>query len=258
MVFALVSGSANHLIMANPLIAVKSLSMRLGHTTVIDKASLTIDRGELVGLIGRNASEKAAFINLIAGQCFPSSGEIIFHSEDITHLPADMRQLRGMVRTFQAGILFPDLTAIENVLLGSSIRPRPFFPRLRGAAYTEEAMTFLDFAGVPDIANELAGSLSPTQQSLLVIAVALASKPSLLILDEPAMATGVDVARLAEFLKRIRGEGIATLVSGQKGCLIMNSCDRVVALRKRGLIGAAASPQPAQTTATADVPRYWV
>lgn len=242
----------------SPLIALNSLSMRSGHRTVIDKSSLTIDKGELVGLTGRSVSDKAAFINLISGQCFPSSGEIIFHSEDITHLPAEIRQLRGIARTFQAGSLFSELTALENVLLGDSIRPQPFFPRLGGAPYIKEAMTLLDFAGIPHIATELAGSLSPTSRCLLMIAVALANKPSLLILDEPAAETGVDLSKLTELLKRIRAEGIAALVTGRNGCPIMHSCDRVVALRKRSMILGAPSLRPARARSAAVSYRHWL
>jgi len=202
--------------------------------------SFEIRSGEIVGLIGPNGSGKSTCVNVIAGIFPPTAGAIRLSGEALGGLPVDERVRRGLARTFQTTSLFPEVTALENVIAASHTRcstapVRSVFDRAKAksddAAAEERARDILGFVGLAATALSVAGTLSSTQQRLLMIANALATEPRLILLDEPAAGMVAGERRdLALLIRRLRERGVAILVIEHHMALIMDVCDRIVVL----------------------------
>jgi branched-chain amino acid transport system ATP-binding protein len=184
-----------------PLLLVENLTKRFGAVTVSDGVSLELASGRLRALIGPNGAGKTSLINQISGALAPDLGRILFAGEDVTRLDMAERARRGLVRSFQIASLFPDYTALDNVALavqarsGGSFR---FFARAaRAADLNEEAMRALRRVGLEGRASRVAGALSHGERRLLEIAVAIACRPRLLLLDEPFAGLGAEESQQA-------------------------------------------------------------
>lgn len=206
-----------------PLLKLDSVCRRFGGVRAVTELSLEIRRGEIVGLIGPNGSGKSTTVNLIAGQLAPSSGTITLAGRDVTSLTPDERVRHGLARTFQTTSLFPEFTVLENVQLGAHVR---------GAMSSrEEVLDVLGFVGLDASSDALAGTLSSAQQRLLMIGIAVASQPQLVLLDEPAAGMVAQERKaLAQLIKRIREHGMAVLVIEHHMALIMEVCERLLVL----------------------------
>jgi branched-chain amino acid transport system ATP-binding protein len=202
---------------ADPLLRVENLVRRFGGILATDNLSLEVPRGELHAIIGPNGAGKTTLISQLTGQLMPNSGTIHFAGRDVTGQPAYKRSRLGLARSFQITSLLKDFTAIDNVALAAQAHDGHSFrfwgsarkePRLRAAARSA-----LDRVGLAARADVLVSELSHGEQRELELAVALATKPQLLLLDEPMAGLGVtESARMVALLKELRNEVTIVLV----------------------------------------------
>jgi branched-chain amino acid transport system ATP-binding protein len=197
----------------HPLIALHGLTKRYGALIAVDNVDMQVSSGEIRAIIGPNGAGKTTLFHLITGIVKPTVGHVRFAGEDITGLPAHAICQRGLSRTFQLTSLFPEMTARENVRLAAQARnPRRWLP-FGGDSVFEEARSAgdaaLELLGLNDVAGRPAGLLSHGDQRLLEVAMAVAQKPKVLLLDEPTQGLSVEetaeaVDTLARFLESSR------------------------------------------------------
>ena len=223
-----------------PLLRADAISRRFGGVQALRDVSFDVDAGEVVGLIGPNGSGKSTCVNLLSGTIVPTGGRVLMAGEALRGARIEQAVARGVVRTFQATQVFAEFTALENVLVGchTLYRTRPSAAALRSAAarreedvLREHALECLDFVGIADRARASAGTMSAAEQRLLMIAVALAARPKVLLLDEPAAGmVAAERRALADVIRAMPGRGTAVLVIEHHMGLIMQVCDRIVVL----------------------------
>jgi branched-chain amino acid transport system ATP-binding protein len=190
-----------------PVLRLEGLSKSFGSLRVTDNISLEIMPGELHALIGPNGAGKTSLINQISGFIRPDRGRIFFAGEDITALAPHERALRGLARSFQITSILPGFSVLENVALAVQARAGSSF-RFTGRASAEQAlnrtaMAALEQTGLTESAVKKAGELSHGERRALEIAIALATRPKLLVLDEPLAGIGREET-LAQ-VERLRG-----------------------------------------------------
>ena len=226
--------------MTVPLLEVRGLSKRFGGVHAVKDVSFQVRKGTVKGLIGPNGAGKTTLFNLVSGVVAPDAGEILLRGEPIQGRPTHRVAALGLSRTFQHIRLFAGMTALENVMVGRHPRSRAgFVAGMLHLPWTwrEErevearAREALDFAGIPELADAEATSLSYGQQRAVELGRALASEPELLLLDEPAAGLNMrETAELARLVGRIRERGITVLVVEHDMGLVMGVCDEVVVL----------------------------
>jgi branched-chain amino acid transport system ATP-binding protein len=222
-----------------PLLEARGVTMRFGGLTAVRSVDLTIDQGEIVGLIGPNGAGKTTFFNCLTGLYTPTEGKVSYRGRV---LPSKSFKVTaaGVARTFQNIRLFPNMTVLENVLVGRHTRTREglFSALLRGPGFHRaealsrvRAMELLEFVGLTAKADHLSRNLPYGEQRKLEIARALASEPGLLLLDEPTAGMNPQETRATEELVfAIRDRGITVLVIEHDMRFIFNLCDRVAVL----------------------------
>ncbi len=181
-----------------PLLVTRALSRSFGGLRAVDGVDFSLMPGEIRAIIGPNGAGKTTFVSLVCGRIPPTGGRVVFDGADITDLPAHRRVRLGIVYTFQITSVFPDLTAYDNVVL-------PVQRRLSGGrsgAVRAAAMEVLARTGLADRAATPAGQLSYGHQRLLEVAMGLALKPRLLILDEPTQ--GLSDGEIENFFVLVR------------------------------------------------------
>ena len=220
---------------AAPLLSVTDLTVRYGGVVALDSVSMHVPAGGFVGLIGPNGAGKTTFVDALTGFT-RYSGEVRFGGARLDREPAYARARHGLARTFQSGGVFDDLTVAENILIGErtgsgwlpaviSVLTGKSAPASRG---TSDIIGSLGLAGLLGMRAE---ELSEGQRKLVSVAQALASKPKLLLLDEPA--AGLDSAEsawLGEQLLAVRDSGVAILLVDHDMDLVMSVCDELVVL----------------------------
>jgi branched-chain amino acid transport system ATP-binding protein len=215
---------------AEPLLRVENLVRRFGGIVATDNLSLDVAKGELQAIIGPNGAGKTTLISQLTGQVMPNSGTIRFAGRDITRLPAWRRSGLGLARSFQITSLMPNFTAVDNVALAAQACDGHSF-RFWGNARKESglrqaALSALTRVGLEQRADTVVSKLSHGEQRELELAVALATKPQLLLLDEPMAGLGVtESARMIKLLQELRRE--VTIV------LVEHDMDAVFALADR-------------------------
>ena len=223
------------------LLTAENLAMRFGGLTAVNNFSLELAEGELVGLIGPNGAGKTTVFNLITGVYRPTAGTISFCGEKITGLRPDAITRRGIARTFQNIRLFGRLTVLENVLVAQHLRlgasPLAAVLRLPNYRRSEATMrrraeSLLAAVGLSALAEAPAASLPYGQQRRLEIARALATRPRLLLLDEPAAGMNpAETVDLMAFLERIRREfSLTILLIEHQMRVVMGICERILVL----------------------------
>jgi branched-chain amino acid transport system ATP-binding protein len=215
---------------AEPLLRVQNLVRRFGGITATDDLSLEIAKGELHAIIGPNGAGKTTLITQLTGQLQPNSGTIHFNGRDITRLPAYRRSALGLARSFQITSLLKDFTAADNVALAAQAHDGHsfhFWGNARKEKHLREAArAALSRVGLEQRADVVVSELSHGEQRELELAVALATRPQLLLLDEPMAGLGVsESARMVELLKELRRE--VTII------LVEHDMDAVFALADR-------------------------
>jgi len=203
--------------LAEPLLRVDNLVRRFGGITATDNLSLEVAEGELHAIIGPNGAGKTTLITQLTGQLQPNSGSIHFGGRNITGLPAWRRSRLGLARSFQITSLLPDFTAADNVALAAQAHDGHSFYFWANArkeqGLRETARAALARVGLEHRADVTVSKLSHGEQRELELAVALATKPQLLLLDEPMAGLGVsESARMVELLKALRREVTIVLV----------------------------------------------
>jgi branched-chain amino acid transport system ATP-binding protein len=203
--------------MTEPLLAVRGLCKRFGGLVASDGVDLDVAEGETLALIGPNGAGKTTLIAQLSGDLAPDAGVIRFAGEDITALPAPARSHRGLARSFQITSIFGDFTALDNVALAVQAHAGHSFRFWRPAraerALREPARAALEQVGLGGRAEAVAGALAHGEQRQLEIAMALATRPRLLLLDEPVAGMGPDESqRMVELLRALRARHTVVLV----------------------------------------------
>jgi branched-chain amino acid transport system ATP-binding protein len=216
------------------------VTKRFGGLAALSDVSLTVQTGEIFGLIGPNGAGKTTLFNCITGLYQPTSGDIHLGGTPLTGLKPHAVAALGVARTFQNIRLFPNMSVIENVMVGCHVRSRAGVlgailrgPRTRAeeSSIRDRSMGLLDAVGLADRAEELARFLPYGDQRRLEIARALATEPKLLALDEPAAGMNpIETQALQGLLEAIRGRGLTLLLIEHDVRLMMCLCDRVAVL----------------------------
>jgi branched-chain amino acid transport system ATP-binding protein len=196
--------------MTAPLLQVEGLTKRFGGVVAADSIALDLAPGEFHAVIGPNGAGKSTLISLLCGEIAPGGGSIRFDGAEITRLAADCRSRLGLARSFQITSLFPDFTALDNVAFAVQAHAGHSFHfwknARRDATLREPAMEALASVGLEPRAGSRVDRLSHGEHRQLEIAVALASKPRLLLLDEPMAGLGPDeTTRMAALLRGLKG-----------------------------------------------------
>jgi branched-chain amino acid transport system ATP-binding protein len=217
-----------------PLLRIENLVRRFGGIVATDNLSLDIARGELHAIIGPNGAGKTTLISQLIGQLRPTAGTIRFAGEDITHLPAWKRSRLGLARSFQITSLLPNFTAADNVALAAQARDghsfRFFGNARKEAGLREAAQAALDRVGLGSRADVVVSKLSHGEQRELELAVALATQPQLLLLDEPMAGLGItESARMVKLLAELRREVTIVLVEHDMNA-VFALADRITVL----------------------------
>jgi len=188
------------------MLKVRGLSKSFGGFSAVNKATLDVSKGEIVAVIGPNGAGKTTLFNLVTGILKPDEGQVIFKGEEITGLPAHKTCKKGITRSFQVVNIFSRLTVFENVrisVLSQQGKTYHWFTPSREFA-NEETGELLESVGLINKKDNVCGALSHGDQKVLEIAIALAGKPELLILDEPtAGMSPEETARCIDLIKRL-------------------------------------------------------
>ena len=245
--------------MADPLLRVENLVRRFGGIVATDHVSLEVARGELHAIIGPNGAGKTTLISQLTGQLLPHAGATYLAGQDITRVPAWRRSALGLARSFQITSLLPDFTALDNVALAAQAHDGHSF-RFWGNARKESglratALAALERVGLGARASTLVSKLSHGEQRELELAVALATSPQLLLLDEPMAGLGItESARMVKLLQELRRE--VTIV------LVEHDMDAVFALADRISVmvygRVIASGAPSEIRQNEDVKRAYL
>ena len=223
------------------ILEVRRLTRHFGGIKALDGVDFTLGRGELVGIIGPNGSGKTTLFNVITGIYHPDRGAVSLEKGEITGLPPDEISRRGIARTFQNIRLFRDLTVVDNVRIAHHphVRYGAGAALLRTGAFyreerrtREEAVDFLSIFSLQDRGKELARNLPYGDQRKLEVARALASRPKILLLDEPAAGMNPsEVGTLMEFILRIRERfSLTVLLIEHQMALVMGICERLIVM----------------------------
>ncbi|MET4169332.1 branched-chain amino acid transport system permease protein [Bradyrhizobium sp. LA6.1] len=212
------------------VLEVTGLSKHFGGLKAVDGVDIAVKRGGVHALIGPNGSGKTTTLNVLSGLYEATAGRIMLDGTDITHMPPHQRTASGLGRTFQNIRLFRSMTALENVEIGAE-RPGNTMVGKGDDALTERAMEALTFVGLGSRANELISSFSYGHQRLIEIARALASNPTLLLLDEPAAGlNSTEKLELHELLKRIAAQGLTILIIDHDMTLVSEAAQHITVL----------------------------
>jgi branched-chain amino acid transport system ATP-binding protein len=222
------------------LLETKDLTVKFGGLTALDSVSFSIKRGEILGLIGPNGAGKTTCFNAITGVYRPSSGSVTFDGAPLGRIKRHQITQRGIARTFQNIRLWGEMTALENVVVGTDARHKTSVPgallrtprhRREERSAIEKAAALLQFVGIGHRGEEKAKNLPYGDQRRLEIARALATEPKLLCLDEPAAGFNPsEKAALIDLIRAIRDDGYTVLLIEHDMRLVMGVTDRIVVL----------------------------
>lgn len=230
-----------------PLLECKRLVRRFGALVAVDDVDLTVERGEIRAVIGPNGAGKSTVFNLITSVLKPSAGRVIFAGEDITGLPVHQVAQKGIARTFQLCHVFPALSVRENVRIAAQARDRRRWRFLGGGSVLSSSSVVADAAiermRLAALADVTAAMLSHGDQRLLEVAMAIAQKPRLLMLDEPTQGLSIEeTARAVQILKDMLAEGdLSVLLVEHDMEVVFKLADNITVLH-RGRVIADGSP----------------
>jgi len=224
----------------SPLLETVGLTKSFGGLAAVVDFDITVEKGEILGLIGPNGAGKTTFFNLITGFLRLNKGKVFFKGEDVTNLKPHQIVKKGIVRSFQANILFHDKTVKENVLLGFHTKYRDgFFNELMNTngyckehkEIEERVDRILCFLHLIDLKDHLARNLTHGYQRMLGVGVALATGPELLLLDKPV--TGMndeETAMMMKMIRVIRDQGVTILLVEHDMKAVMGNSDRIIVM----------------------------
>ncbi len=234
-----------------PSLEIKDLAVHIGGLVILERMSLSVQKGKIVSLIGPNGAGKTTAFNIITGYMKPTAGAVFFEGQDLLDKSPDDVAALGLVRTFQRTSIFAGCTVAENILTAMHLRGRaglwgailrlPSVLR-EEARLRDEVEDILKFVGLQGRSRELAGSLAYGEQRLLGLAIALAARPKLLLLDEPAAGLNPsETERFKELVRRICDDGVTILLVEHDMHMVMSISDTVFVLNQ-GRIIASGTP----------------
>ena len=239
-----------------PIISVQNLSKRFGGVIAVSEVSFEMGKGEILGLIGPNGAGKTTLLSLLTGFLKPASGSIHFQGSQITGFKPHQIARQGLVRTFQMTTVYNNSTVEDNVLKGAHYRNdlglwsalwRTDGARTRSEQIKQQVAEVLELFELNDWMRQEARVLSYGHQKALGLAIALASKPSCLLLDEPAAGMNPEETRwIGEVINRLNSRGISILLVEHDMKMVMSLCHRIVVLNYGAKI-AEGSPAEIQT-----------
>jgi branched-chain amino acid transport system ATP-binding protein len=216
------------------LLEAKKVTKQFGGLKALMGLDLSVNRGEIVGLIGPNGSGKTTFFNCLTGFYKVDDGEILFQGKAITNRPTHSIIQQGISRTFQLNRVFPNLTVLQNVLLGQNhYREGIIDPLLRKNSKNliRKSLEMLNLVGIEVKKDDLANDLSYGQQKLLDLAIALIKEPQLLLLDEPTAGVNPTLINdIVEHIKMINRQGTTILLIEHNMDVIMDLSHRIYVL----------------------------
>jgi branched-chain amino acid transport system ATP-binding protein len=229
-----VAGRARHISARWCKVGVCGVSKSVGRQSVLCNLNFFIEDGEILGLVGPHGS---AVLDLLSGETAPTFGRITVDGSDVTQLRSDGRRSMGIVRILRPTELFMEMTALENVALGTAERV-PFYPRRGGMTQRDADVTTLDSVGLAGRGEAPVAVLSAYERCLLALAIALAAKPSLLLLDSlPDGLTRVEQSRLGALISDIRSErGTSVLIAERLMSSRLHFLDRILILRQGRIV----------------------
>ncbi len=223
-----------------PLFEVKNLTKHFGGLAAVESLNFSINKGEITGLIGPNGAGKTTVFNMISGVFPPTKGKTVFLGKNITRLKPNKRAAMGIARTFQITTLFDEMTVMQNVLLGGFEKSGAGFleimlntgsARAKAAENLENAEEIIEFMGLSGQKHELAKNLPHGFQMRLELAIALAVKPVLLLLDEPLTGMNQEEIKIMLYhINEIRKQGCAILLVEHNMRAVTSICDSIVVL----------------------------
>jgi branched-chain amino acid transport system ATP-binding protein len=222
------------------LLQVEALSRLYGGLWAVNDLTFSVDKGEILGLIGPNGAGKTTVVNLVSGVVKPSAGRVVFDGDDVTGMVPHLLARRGLVRTFQATVVYGNRTVRENAMRGAYLTLFPGFvatlfdtPAAKRKREAAESLVaeLLDWLDLTSVADTIAGSMPYGYQKTLGIVIALAARPSLILLDEPVAGLSAQEAdQVRDTIKRVRERGITVVVIDHNMRFISGLCDRVVVI----------------------------
>ena len=230
------------------MLEVRSVSKRFGSLVAVRDVSLTVEKGELRAIIGPNGAGKTTFFNLISGFFRPSTGTIAFEGRDITARPAHERVTLGIARTFQITEIFPELTVFENVRISTEVtdgyRLRPWVSRTERTRVRRQVEETLELTGLSAKSDRLVGELAHGDQRAAEIAMAIALRPRLMLLDEPTAGMGEqETYEITQLIRRLHRDSNFTIVLIEHDMrVIFHLADKITVLDQGNLL-ADGTPQ---------------
>ena len=222
------------------MLEIQDLGVRFGGLAAVDGVSTRIARGSITAIIGPNGAGKTTFFNLISGVCKPSCGSIRLEGQTVTGSRPDHMARLGIARTFQSSQLFDHASVLDNLIIGHRLRTRSGLwdallgsSRLRRdeALCRAKAQAALEFVGLRDVAHRLASDITQEQRKRVAIALALATDPKLILLDEPAGGINPEeTARLADLIRKLALSGLTVCLVEHKMDMVMRLADTVIVL----------------------------
>ena len=222
------------------MLEIRGLIKRFGGLTAVNNVTAHFEAGRINAIIGPNGAGKTTFFNLIAGTHAPSSGQIIVKGEDVTGMRADQIARLGVARTFQATNLFDQASVLDNLIVGHRLRTRSglwdviFHTPLQKREEKlcrEKAEAALEFVGLNHVAHRLAGDITQEERKRVAFALALATEPDLLLLDEPAGGVNPEeTVALADLIRKLVDHGKTVCLIEHKMDMIMSLADKIMVL----------------------------
>jgi branched-chain amino acid transport system ATP-binding protein len=222
------------------LIETKQLTKKFGGLVAVNEVDFAIEKGKINAIIGPNGAGKSTFFNLVSGSYQPSSGEVLYKGKNITKLAPNKIAELGVARTFQTTNLFEESTVLDNVIVGHRLRTNSSLldAVLRTKRFKREekkcmdkAMEVLDFVGLTHVSDKLAGNITQEEKKRVAFALALATDPEVVFLDEPAAGINPgETEGLAELMENMVQRGITVCLIEHKMKMIMKLADKIMVL----------------------------
>ena len=231
------------------LLSVEHVSRRFGSLIAVNNVSLSVEPGELRAVIGPNGAGKTTFFNMISGFLAPTSGRILFESEDVTRLLPARRVWRGIARTFQVTEVFPELSVRENLRIATEVaagyRRRPWISREADAEVSARVTDLSDMGGLSDKQTRPVGELSHGDQRATEIMMALALKPRLLLLDEPTAGMGdQETYNITQLIRQLhRDHKLSIVLIEHDMRVVFHLADRIMVLAEGAMLAEGTPPE---------------